>query len=101
MWLAETRSRLCPWSNKVIHCLIRWVARRRSLDAGVSSIFVEAADRKGLPVAIVEKDFWVCWVLKQLFSIETISGSLLFNGETTLPEIFRAINRFQKTSVWL
>jgi hypothetical protein len=29
-----------------------------------AELFAEAADRKGLPDAIVEKDFWVCWVLK-------------------------------------
>lgn len=32
--------------------------------------FAETEDHKGLPETIVEKDFWVCWVLKQLFSIE-------------------------------
>ena len=31
-----------------------------------SDIFAETAARKGLPEAIIEKDFWVCWVLKQL-----------------------------------
>jgi hypothetical protein len=32
-----------------------------------AEIFAETAARKGLPEAIIEKDFWVCWVLKQLF----------------------------------
>lgn len=26
------------------------------------------ADKKGLPKNIIEKDFWVCWTLKQLFN---------------------------------
>jgi hypothetical protein len=44
-----------------------------------AELFAETADRKDLPDAIVEKDFWVCWVLKQLFSIEALSDRLLFN----------------------
>lgn len=58
--------------------------------------FAETADRKGLPEAIVEKDFWVCWVLQQLFSIDALSGRLLFKGGTSLSKIFHAINRFSE-----
>ena len=50
----------------------------------------------GLPGAVVEKDFWVCWVLKQLFSIEAFSGRLLLKGGTSLSKIFHAINRFSE-----
>lgn len=61
-----------------------------------AAIFAETADRKGLSEAIIEKDFWVCWVLKQLFSIEALSGRLLFKGGTSLSKIFHAINRFSE-----
>ena len=61
-----------------------------------AELFAETADRKGLPEAIIEKDFWVCWVLKQLFSIEALSGRLLFKGGTSLSKIFHAINRFSE-----
>ena len=61
-----------------------------------ADVFAETADRKGLPEAVVEKDFWVCWVLKQLFSIEALSGRLLFKGGTSLSKIFHAINRFSE-----
>ncbi len=61
-----------------------------------AGVFAETADRKGLPEAIVEKDFWVCWVLKQVFSIEVLSGRLLFKGGTSLSKIFHAINRFSE-----
>ncbi|MHB1674005.1 MAG: nucleotidyl transferase AbiEii/AbiGii toxin family protein [Acidobacteriaceae bacterium] len=61
-----------------------------------AELFAETADRKDLPEAIVEKDFWVCWVLKQLFSIEALSGRLLFKGGTSLSKIFHAINRFSE-----
>lgn len=61
-----------------------------------AEVFAETADRKGLPEAIIEKDFWVCWVLKQLFSIEVFSGRLLFKGGTSLSKIFHAIDRFSE-----
>lgn len=31
-------------------------------------LFQATATKRGLNPAIVEKDFWVCWVLKQLFT---------------------------------
>jgi hypothetical protein len=61
-----------------------------------AEVFAETAARKGWPEAIIEKDFWVCWVLKQLFSIEALSGRLLFKGGTSLSKIFHAINRFSE-----
>jgi len=61
-----------------------------------AGVFAEAAERKGLPDAIIEKDFWVCWVLGQLFSIKVLSGRLLFKGGTSLSKIFHAINRFSE-----
>ena len=61
-----------------------------------AQVFAETADRKALAEAIIEKDFWVCWILKQLFSIEALSGRLLFKGGTSLSKIFHAINRFSE-----
>jgi hypothetical protein len=64
--------------------------------AARAEIFAETADRKVLAEAIIEKDFWVCWTLKQLFSIEALVGRLLFKGGTSLSKIFHAINRFSE-----
>jgi len=61
-----------------------------------AAIFAETAERRGLSEAIIEKDFWVCWTLKQLFSIESLSGRLLFKGGTSLSKVFHAINRFSE-----
>ena len=61
-----------------------------------AEVFAETADRKGVAEAIIEKDYWVCWVLKQLFSIEALSGRLLFKGGTSLSKVFSAINRFSE-----
>jgi hypothetical protein len=61
-----------------------------------ADIFTETAARKGLSDAIIEKDFWVCWILKQLFSIAALEGRLLFKGGTSLSKVFHAINRFSE-----
>src|SRR2546421_422539 len=61
-----------------------------------AELFAETAERKALAEAIIEKDFWVCWVLKQLFSIDAFNGRLLFKGGTSLSKIFNAINRFSE-----
>lgn len=61
-----------------------------------ADVFAETAARKGLPEAIVEKDFWVCWVLKQLFSTDPLRDRLLFKGGTSLSKIFHAINWFSE-----
>jgi len=34
----------------------------------MDKVFQESAVRCGVNTAIIEKDFWVCWVLKQLFT---------------------------------
>ena len=31
-------------------------------------LFQETATQRGVSAAVIEKDFWVCWVLKQLFA---------------------------------
>jgi Nucleotidyl transferase AbiEii toxin, Type IV TA system len=61
-----------------------------------AAVFAETADRKRYSEAIVEKDFWVCWVLKQLFSVDALSKRLLFKGGTSLSKVFHAINRFSE-----
>ena len=61
-----------------------------------AQLFIETAARKGIADAIVEKDFWVCWMLQQLFSIDALKGRLLFKGGTSLSKVFHAINRFSE-----
>jgi hypothetical protein len=61
-----------------------------------AELFAETAARMGVADAIVEKDFWVCWTLKQLFSNWAFEGRLLFKGGTSLSKIYRAIIRFSE-----
>lgn len=45
---------------------------------------------------VIEKDFWVCWTLDQLFSLPGYADHFLFKGGTTLSKIFRVITRFSE-----
>src|ERR1700674_3126667 len=44
---------------------------------------------------ILEKDFWVCWLLGILFESE-FAGSLVFKGGTSLSKVFGVIERFSE-----
>ena len=55
----------------------------------------ETASRRNLTATAVEKDFWVCWTLKHLFSISGIP-ELCFKGGTSLSKVFRLIDRFSE-----
>jgi len=67
------------------------------LDSGKRrELFTETAARMRLLPALIEKDFWVCWTLKQLFAIPRFKTHLLFKGGTTLSKIFGVIERFSE-----
>lgn len=55
----------------------------------------EAAARRGISAVIVEKDFWVSWLLGVIFNSE-FSDSLVFKGGTSLSKVFRVIERFSE-----
>jgi hypothetical protein len=50
----------------------------------------------GINEAIIEKDFWVCWVLDLLFSDSPWRDSLNFKGGTSLSKAFDLIRRFSE-----
>ena len=55
----------------------------------------ETANRRNSTVTAVEKDFWVCWTLKHLFTLAGIP-ELRFKGGTSLSKVFVLINRFSE-----
>jgi hypothetical protein len=61
-----------------------------------ASAFTEAGIRQRMASAIVEKDFWVCWMLGLLFGHPEWSRGLVFKGGTSLSKVFNAINRFSE-----
>lgn len=59
-------------------------------------IFSEAAAKLGIRPTIIEKDFWVCLVLKLLFLKSPYGQSLVFKGGTSLSKAHGLIERFSE-----
>ncbi len=49
-----------------------------------------------LPAVSVEKDFWVCWTLRELFGLPEIGPRLTFKGGTSLSKGWKLIERFSE-----
>lgn len=45
---------------------------------------------------IIEKDFWVCWTLHQIFSHENLAPHIIFKGGTSLSKCYNMIERFSE-----
>lgn len=60
--------------------------------------YQQAAARSNLikSANIMEKDYWVCWCLKQIFSLPEISLHITFKGGTSLSKCYNIINRFSE-----
>jgi hypothetical protein len=61
-----------------------------------ADLFVAAARQRGLTAEIIEKDFWVCWTLKRVFTLPDPPAGLLFKGGTSLSKVFGVIERFSE-----
>lgn len=68
----------------------KWNSRERQ------DLFTEAAARLGFgnPI-VVEKDFWVCWVLNRV-SLLRDQPRIVFKGGTSLSKVFGLIRRFSE-----
>src|SRR3990167_11179039 len=58
--------------------------------------FRSAADAMKMPFEIVEKDYWVVWILERLFSLDQLKSYLTFKGGTSLSKIYGVIDRFSE-----
>lgn len=61
-----------------------------------NDLFAESANQRNVAQQIIEKDFWVCWVLKTLFELPEISPHLIFKGGTSLSKVYGVIERFSE-----
>src|SRR5213596_678725 len=60
-------------------------------------IFFEGtATPRNIQAQIVEKDFWVCWTLRELFRLPAFGEHLIFKGGTSLSKVFKVIERFSE-----
>ncbi|MDQ3003128.1 MAG: nucleotidyl transferase AbiEii/AbiGii toxin family protein [Fibrobacterota bacterium] len=44
----------------------------------------------------MEKDFWVCWILGQIFSDPELEPHFIFKGGTSLSKVYKVIDRFSE-----
>ncbi len=65
-------------------------AERRSL------AFAQTAARMAASSVMVEKDFWVCWLLGLLFADPELAPHLVFKGGTSLSKVYGVIDRFSE-----
>ncbi|MDR1305340.1 MAG: nucleotidyl transferase AbiEii/AbiGii toxin family protein [Verrucomicrobiales bacterium] len=56
----------------------------------------QAQAKLGFPPATVEKDFWVCWTLRELFNLPVWGKELTFKGGTSLSKAWKLIRRFSE-----
>jgi len=60
------------------------------------ALFAATAGRLVINEAIIEKDFWVCWVLDYLFHESPWKDHLAFKGGTSLSKAYGVIQRFSE-----
>ena len=73
-----------------MHKVAQFTAKQRE------ELFSETARQMGTTNAIVEKDFWVVWVLSKIFSDIQLKKILMFKGGTSLSKVFSLIGRFSE-----
>ena len=56
----------------------------------------QVAARLGILPVIVEKDFWVCWILGRIYATPAMASSVVFKGGTSLSKVFGVIERFSE-----
>jgi hypothetical protein len=60
-------------------------------------LFLATAQRLGTPLGNIEKDFWVCWTLGELYhDLPPGAPRLLFKGGTSLSKAYDLIQRFSE-----
>jgi hypothetical protein len=58
--------------------------------------FGQAGTQRAVDPVILEKDFWVCWLLGVLFGEPRLAPHLVFKGGTSLSKVFGVIDRFSE-----
>jgi len=56
----------------------------------------QAQEKLNLPAASLEKDYWVSWILRELFDIPEWGQNITFKGGTSLSKCWNLINRFSE-----
>lgn len=59
-------------------------------------LFRATAARKGMRPEVIEKDFWVCYMLDHLFHDSGYKDAFVFKGGTSLSKSYHVIERFSE-----
>ncbi|MBE0495430.1 MAG: nucleotidyl transferase AbiEii/AbiGii toxin family protein [Campylobacterales bacterium] len=59
-------------------------------------LFSQSAFALNTTNAIIEKDFWVVWVLDKIFAHPLLGKILMFKGGTSLSKVFHLVGRFSE-----
>ncbi|MCK5581835.1 MAG: nucleotidyl transferase AbiEii/AbiGii toxin family protein [Candidatus Omnitrophica bacterium] len=57
-------------------------------DQDKRAYFEVASAELNIMPQLIEKDFWVCWTLKVLFSLPSVGNHLTFKGGTSLSKCY-------------
>ena len=60
------------------------------------AVIIDVAQQKGISEGIIEKDFWVSFVLEYLYEKSEFSNKLAFKGGTSLSKVYSVIDRFSE-----
>ncbi len=61
-----------------------------------ATAFEQAATERGIHPMIMEKDYWVSWLLGLIFKNPKIAAHLVFKGGTSLSKVYKTIDRFSE-----
>ena len=59
-------------------------------------LFTQSPLKMNTTNAIIEKDFWVVWVLDKIFADSRLNKILMFKGGTSLSKVLILLEDFQK-----
>lgn len=62
-------------------------------DSAQKELIQAASSQLDMSEAVIEKDFWVCWLLEKLF---LLPENMVFKGGTSLSKAFQLIDRFSE-----
>ncbi len=60
------------------------------------TLFLNTGSKLGITPYIIEKDYWVCYILNYLFNICQFKDFLIFKGGTSLSKAYNIIKRFSE-----
>ena len=60
------------------------------------ALFSEAGERLRIPAHMMEKDAWVCWTLREIFTLPDARAHFIFKGGTSFSKVWKVIHRFSE-----